>query len=162
MGATGNVTAKHLHFELRRNGTAVDPAPYFTGAAGGGTTPIQGDNMAGIIRDPSTGTLTTVDGTVYQHHSTMASYAADALTYGPYKQAASQAEYKLAVANSQVKLAYLKAQLGGTSAGAVDPAAIAAAVEASLADDFARLGADIAAVNANIDDQPTEFVVSPK
>lgn len=43
MGATGNVTAKHLHFELRINGSAVNPAPYFSGTsapAGGTATPI--------------------------------------------------------------------------------------------------------------------------
>lgn len=46
MGATGNVTAKHLHFELRLNGVATDPEPFFTSAApsGGGTTPI-GDEI---------------------------------------------------------------------------------------------------------------------
>lgn len=160
MGATGNVTAKHLHFELRKNGVAVDPAPYFTGTAGGGTTPLQGDEM-GIIRDPSTGALTTVGETTYQHHTSMASYEADALVYGPFRQAASQAQYKQTVANTQVRLAYLKAQIGGTSGSAVDAAAIAAKVEQNLADDFARLKAEIAAVNANIDDQPTKFTVTP-
>jgi hypothetical protein len=42
MGATGNVTAKHLHFELRVNGAARDPEPYFASSdtSGGGTTPI--------------------------------------------------------------------------------------------------------------------------
>jgi murein DD-endopeptidase MepM/ murein hydrolase activator NlpD len=47
MGATGNVTAKHLHFELRINGVASDPEPYFsTGStAGGGYTPIEEDDM---------------------------------------------------------------------------------------------------------------------
>jgi hypothetical protein len=47
MGATGNVTAKHLHFELRINGAAVNPEPYFAGSgtAGGGTTPIEEDDM---------------------------------------------------------------------------------------------------------------------
>lgn len=40
MGATGNVTAKHLHFELRNaNGVAIDPEPYFTS----GTAPADLD-----------------------------------------------------------------------------------------------------------------------
>lgn len=43
MGATGNVTGKHLHFELRINGVAVDPAPYFTTTAGMGTSPLEDD-----------------------------------------------------------------------------------------------------------------------
>jgi murein DD-endopeptidase MepM/ murein hydrolase activator NlpD len=45
-GATGNVTATHLHFELRIDGRAVDPEPYFTATApaGGGITPI-GDEI---------------------------------------------------------------------------------------------------------------------
>lgn len=33
MGATGKVTGDHLHFEIRRNGVAVDAAPYLSGAA---------------------------------------------------------------------------------------------------------------------------------
>jgi hypothetical protein len=44
---------------------------------------------------------------------------------------------------------------GITVTADVDEAAIAASVEARLADEFAG-------VNANIDDQPTEFTVSPK
>lgn len=36
MGATGNVTGKHLHFELRINGVANDPEPYFAGASSAG------------------------------------------------------------------------------------------------------------------------------
>lgn len=48
MGATGNVTGKHLHFELRIDGRAVDPEPYFTDSATAGldSTPInlEGDD----------------------------------------------------------------------------------------------------------------------
>lgn len=44
MGATGNVTAKHLHFELRADGVAVDPEPYFAAGsdtAAGDHTPVE-------------------------------------------------------------------------------------------------------------------------
>jgi len=159
MGATGNVTAKHLHFELRRNGVAVDPAPYFTSTAGGGTTPLQGEDMPKLIRHPN-GAITTVGETTYQH-LTPAAYQADAAAWGPFTQL-TESQYNGAIANTQVRRAYLLAGISGGSGATVDEAAIAAAVEASLADDFARLSAEIAAVNANIDDQPTEFVVSPK
>ena len=50
MGATGNVVGKHLHFELRINGVATDPAQYFTATAGNGTTPI-GDTFMAALND---------------------------------------------------------------------------------------------------------------
>jgi murein DD-endopeptidase MepM/ murein hydrolase activator NlpD len=43
-GATGNVVGTHLHFELRINGVATDPALYMTTTAGIDLTPL-GDTM---------------------------------------------------------------------------------------------------------------------
>jgi hypothetical protein len=55
MGASGNVTAKHLHFELRDPlGRAVDPAPYFSATSGGEGTPLpvwEDDTMFRLVKD---------------------------------------------------------------------------------------------------------------
>lgn len=39
MGATGNVTGAHLHFDISVNGAYVDPAPYLEGTKSFDTTP---------------------------------------------------------------------------------------------------------------------------
>jgi murein DD-endopeptidase MepM/ murein hydrolase activator NlpD len=36
-GSTGKVTGPHLHFELRKNGTKIDPLPFMTGVSGATT-----------------------------------------------------------------------------------------------------------------------------
>jgi hypothetical protein len=42
IGDSGNTTAPHLHFELRRNGVAIDPAPFYnlSGVSNVGDRPI--------------------------------------------------------------------------------------------------------------------------
>ncbi len=146
----------HAHDVMPDGRTRRPPFSLATGGAGGGGI-NQGDDMR-LIRHPN-GSITTVGETTYQHHS-MATYVADSAVLGPYVQV-DEATYNLIVANTQVRLAYLKAQVGGTSGAAVDVAAIAAKVEQNLADDFVRLADQIATVNANVDDQPTEFTVKP-
>lgn len=59
MGSTGTESfGTHLHFEVWVNGVRVDPAPYFSGTAGGDVTPIvieepeeEDDNMKWYLRD---------------------------------------------------------------------------------------------------------------
>lgn len=145
-------------FGFKREFGSADPGhfQYLTPSfASVGITPLQGEDMPKIIRHPN-GAVTTVGETTYQHHASMASYEADAAIYGTFQQLTS-AQYNQVVANTQARRAYLLSGISGGSGATVDVAAIAAQVEQSLADDFARLETQIAAVNANIDDQPTTF-----
>ncbi|MGG7466048.1 M23 family metallopeptidase [Plantibacter sp. YIM 135347] len=64
-GTTGNVTAKHLHFELRINGTAVDPLGYFTTL-----TEMKGITVPKIISVPE-GTIAIVTETFGNKYTTM-------------------------------------------------------------------------------------------
>lgn len=153
LGSTGYSTGPHLHAMVSR---ATNPDRYF-----GVTNPMpwidkvlaqpEGDIEMRLIRHPN-GTITTIGETTYQHHS-LASYPADAAAYGAFVQL-DDATYNRAIANTQVRLAYLKAQIAGTPGSAVDPAAIAAKVEQTLADDFQRLSDQITELSsavANLD-----------
>lgn len=62
MGSTGTAAdgERHLHFELWQNGNRIDPAPYMTGTAGDGGTPIEEksrDMQGAFPRDKKSGKI---------------------------------------------------------------------------------------------------------
>lgn len=168
-GDTGFVTATHLHFELRANNVPKDPMLYLglSVASVGDVTPFptasNGDIDMRLMRHPN-GTFTTVGETTFQHHTDMATVNADAALFGAAVEM-SDPDYRAAVANTRVRKAYLLAGISGGGVASVDVEAVAARTEVLLADDFARLAASnaalAAAINANIDDQPTRFNITP-
>ena len=169
MGATGNVTAKHLHFELRINGVAVDPEPYFAGAstAGGSSTPVieeDEDMKKPYIRIQSEGRgIALVTPGYYRHllntteveisagfvdrHETVNDAQFDFLVsiflHGTGSNSLLDSDVKARIDNLSVK-----AEIPADFAAAV-AAGTAAAVESQLQDDFARVSAiDPAVVEA--------------
>lgn len=154
------------HHELRVVGVLTDPIAYYgTTTAGGIGTPITDpvrkddtmphlwlytsadpdlwieiDYLTMTYRIPATGSLEAQ------------SIANDVAAGRRYDVIADPA-WGATFGNGQYRQITKPDPLGGASVP-VDPKVIAAAVNAELADDFAK-------VNANIDDQPTTFKVTP-
>jgi murein DD-endopeptidase MepM/ murein hydrolase activator NlpD len=160
LGSTGYSTGPHLHLMVSTTSDnpntragIIDPYPYVVAArtswSSGEVTPIdESEEIMKIIRNPN-GQITAVGETTYQHYRTMSEYLTDATLYGAYRDV-SAAGYTTIIANTQVRKAYLLAGITGGGGSSVDPAAIALKVEQQLADDFAHLEANIAAINTEI------------
>lgn len=159
LGTTGYSTGPHLHLMVsltsdnpNTRAGIIDPYPYVASArtswAAGDITPIQnGDIEMRAIREPGGG-IALVGETTYQHLS-LAQWEVESKLWGGYEQL-TKAQFNQAIADTQVRRAYLLAGVNGSGGSAVDPAAIALKVEQQLADDFARLEAEIKAINTEI------------
>lgn len=122
MGATGNVTAKHLHFEVRVHGVATDPAPFFTLAttlAGTAVTPplnLDKDPSMKLIQVPS-GTIALVgEFTAHAYPSASQgnafSYGVNGKTYGI--QSVTQDEASTLIGEARARRAGLIADIAST------------------------------------------------
>lgn len=158
MGATGNVTATHLHFEVRLHGVAQDPANYLTTTAGIAPSPVvvntapipQEDHMR-IVAGRSSGRRFALGELTYQElRMDHASHEAHIWESLPGGAAAGEPlvieDETLALAIGQIeqRRAQFAAALAfhnGTTAHVAEPNVeqITAAVQVALADEFAGI-----------------------
>lgn len=177
MGQSGAATGAHAHQEVRvggtarpGSGTAINPRPLYTsggGASGGGIIDEGNHDMFRTIRTKKGLTNATSLYDLFTDYET--------LTNVPYAEIAA---YKVAAdvdhsidgtVTSNAKLVrdtravWARIQEANkrnrVQPSQVDAAAVAALVIPAV---VAALEPKFAAVNANIDDQPTEFTVTPK
>lgn len=152
VGSTGAFArGAHVHLYLGRTPHPADRPksnPLGTITAALNVKPLsEGSNDMPMLISHPDGTITTIDGTSYQHH-TLATYPVDKRLYGA-PLALTAAEFAQAITNTQIRRAYLFSGMTG-GGSTVDPAAIATKVDAQLADDFARLAASTAALSTAI------------
>jgi murein DD-endopeptidase MepM/ murein hydrolase activator NlpD len=157
-GATGNVVGKHLHFEVRINGVAVDPEPYFsaTSTAGNGHTPLE-DDMA---EEASVQEGIRISNLVWQQGNVILgelagirAAQADDATEASVQEAVrvSNETWKLtgqvlSKPSTAIDTAKLIAALktAGVNVG-IDAAALVKLIDASLKDDFGKIPAAVVA-----------------
>ena len=147
---SGSASGPHLHAHVYVNGTRYGMEEYLANPqwAGNGTPTSTGKEIImRAIREPSGG-ISLVGETTYQS-LTLTQWLVESKIWGGYTQLAL-AEYQRAITDTQVRRAYLLAGISGAGGASVDVVAIAAKVEAQLADHFVRLSDQIAAINTGI------------